>query len=185
MYFSNIKTLLNMRKISLGATVFLLFSCFYGKNDDDGRYYYYPGEPARDQTLLVNLKNVSGENLLDDTTLDLVNNFEIFVKGDGNVINLSEIYTNMGLTEYFNKETEAWENQLVLMYSYYFSEINGKKQGYYIIDYNGLFANDTIFITYKVNDYKVPDEIVEAEINGIKVTLDSVNPNIKKLDIVK
>lgn len=62
---------------------------------------------------------------------------------------------------------------------------NGTKEGSYVIDYSGLYPNDTIYTKYKVTKWEDSDTLLEVRLNGTLFQTDSVGYMAREIVIVK
>ena len=183
MYFSKIKALLIMKKIFLLIVAASAFtSCAI---DDDGGCGCTP-PPGPDEKLIVKLKNFSGDNLLNPDVFGYLSNekFTFYLITKKNTINLTQTQTNNSLIEPFvdNGNLNGFLN---LAYSWYMPNDDGTKEGSYIIDYSGLYPNDTIYTKYKVTEWKDSDPIIEVKVNGVLQEPEDIEGYMKSITIVK
>lgn len=182
MYFSNIKTLLNMRKIFLLFVVASVFTSCLSEDENCG----CTPPPGPDEKLIVKLKNSSGDNLLNPDVFGYLSNekFTFYLITKTKTINLTQTQTNNSLIEPFADNCNL-NGFLNLAYSWYMPDDTGTKEGSYVIDYSGLYPNDTIYTKYKVTEWKDSDPIIEVKLNGVLQQPEDVEGYMKSITIVK
>ena len=151
--------------------------------DDEGGCGCTP-PPGPDENLIVNLKNENGDNLLNPDTFGYIadDKFTFYLITKAKTINLSQ--KNNHIIEPFvdNGNLNGFLN---LDYSWYMSNDNGTKEGSYVIDYSGLYPNDTIYTKYSVTPWEKSDQLLEVQLNGVLQQPDSFSYNAKSITIVK
>src|SRR5690606_16362194 len=173
-----------MKKIfSFGLAGFVFASCV---TDDGGCGCVNPPEP--DERLIVSLKNENGDNLLLSTTFGYVSEEQLtfYLLTAEHTINLTQAQRNNSIIDEYISDTDGLIiKSISLSYSWYMKNNNGTKEGRYVIDYNGLYPNDTIFTKYSVTEWKESDKLLEVKVNGVLQQTDSLNDIDKGIIIVK
>lgn len=161
----------------------LLTSCV---TDDGGCGCVTP--PGPDERLIVSLKNEDGDNLLLPNTFGYVSEEQLtfYLLTAERTINLTQAQRNNSIiSEYISDTDGSIIKNIYLSYSWYMKNNNGTKEGSYVIDYNGLYPNDTIFTKYSVTEWKESDKLLEIKVNGVLQQVDSLNDIEKRIVIVK
>ena len=161
----------------------LLTSCV---TDDGGCGCVTP--PGPDERLVVSLKNEDGDNLLLPNAFGYVSEEQLtfYLLTAERTINLTQAQRNNSIiSEYISDTDGSIIKNIYLSYSWYMKNNNGTKEGSYVIDYNGLYPNDTIFTKYSVTEWKESDKLLEVKVNGVLQQTDSLNDIEKGIVIVK
>ena len=173
-----------MKKIFLlGIIGFVSVSCV---TDDGGCGCVTP--PGPDERLIVSLKNENGDNLLLPTTFGYVSEEQLtfYLLTAERTINLTQAQRNNSIIDEYISDTDgSIIKNIYLSYSWYMKNNNGTKEGSYVIDYNGLYPNDTIYTKYKVTEWKDSDTLLEVKVKGVLQQTDSLNDIDKGIIIVK
>lgn len=169
-----------MKKIFLFVPLAFVFtSCV----SDDGGCGCVP-PPGNDQELLINVQNKSGDNLLLSSTIDYIpeDNLAFFLLTRSGSINLTKDQRNSSIIRENNPTSDKY---ISLRFGWYMEEQNGIKEGNYVIDYGGLYPNDTIYTKYKVTPWEQSDPLLEVKLNGVSQQLDSDSNVAKSITIIK
>ena len=173
-----------MKKIFLlGIVGFVFASCV---TDDGGCGCVTP--PGPDERLIVSLKNEDGDNLLLPNAFGYVSEEQLtfYLLTAERTINLTQAQRNNSIiSEYISDTDGSIIKNISLSYSWYMKNNNGTKEGSYVIDYKGLYPNDTIFTKYSVTEWKESDKLLEVKVNGVLQQTDSLNDIDKGIIIVK
>lgn len=174
-----------MKKIFLLFVVASAFtSCVI---EDDGGCGCVP-PPGPDENLIVNLKNENGDNLLHSDTFGYIadDKFTFYLLTNSGIINLTKDQRNITIINDYISENDGLSSRYInLRFGWYMKENNGTKEGSYVIDYSGLYPNDTIYTKYKVTEWKDSDPIIEVKLNGVLQQPEDVEGYMKSITIVK
>ena len=167
---------------------FIAILSFVGCSKEDDSYCDCGPGPKPDEKLIVELLNSSGQNLLlpyiDNNIPDSSLTFYMIKGNPIKVINLSSFYkTSSFLFENFQQGNEI--KYVVLNYPWLLQQSANEKYGSYVIDYNGKFPNDTIYLKYDITPNDKIDRIIEVNVNGIHQETESINDLHRKLVITK
>ncbi|UUV20282.1 hypothetical protein [Paenimyroides aestuarii] len=164
-----------MKKIVVLILSGLAFTACVG---DDSCGCVTPPEP--DEILAVHLKNSGGSNLLNPAADGHIPNeqFTFYLITKNQTINLTDEQSNNSIIQDFVADALFDNGYLRMDYSWYMPDENGFKEGNYVIDYNGLYPNDTIFAKYKTTDRSEVDPLVQLKINGVQQELQQPNSEL-------
>ena len=154
---------------------------------DDGSCGCVP-PPGPDEKLIVKLKNSSGDDLLNPDVFGHIANDKLvfYLLTGNNKINLTEPYKNNNIIhEYISEKDGSVVKDILLDFGWYMKDNNGTKEGSYVIDYSGLYPNDTIYTKYKVTKWADSDTLLEVRLNGTLFQTDSVGYMAREIVIVK
>lgn len=140
--------------------------------------------PGQDEALIINLKNKQGENLLFKNSSGYVpvDQYTFYLITGDNTINLTKSQGNNLIFELFEENDLA---HIVFDYGWYMKKDNDTKDGKFVIDYNNIYPNDTIYMKYTVTPWVESDKLLEVKLNNILVKPDSLHYNQKTLDVIK
>lgn len=171
-----------MKRIVLLVTVLAFVSC---EKDDS---FCSCAPPGHDEVLTVRLENENGDNLLLPDTFGYVADKQLtfYLLTGERTINLTQAQNNNSIiNEYISNTDGSVIKNISLSYSWYMKDNNGMKEGNYVIDYDGLYPNDTIYTKYKVTKWTESDPLLEVKVNDVLRQPDSVSFNQKGITIVK
>ena len=173
-----------MKKIILYTLpLFIFASCV---RDDD--FCDCTPPPGPDEILIVSLKNENGDNLLLPDTFGYIaeDKLMFYLLTGENKIDLTKNQNNNTIIEeYVSNIDGSIIKNIALTFSWYMKNNKGTKEGNYVIDYNGLYPNDTIFTKYSVTEWKESDRLLEVKLNGVLQKTDSISEFRKGITIVK
>lgn len=172
-----------MKKILLFAVAISLVGCT--TVDEDCGCTPPPGPVEQ---LRISLVNSDGENLLSENTNGYLNDslFTFYMLSNNKLSNLTELYNNFHFIENFGTiENSNKEIYLNYSWSLYFNEKTNTREGNYIIDYNNIYPNDTIYLKYQITKWEDSDNILEVKLNGVTQQTEPIDEFSKKLVIVK
>jgi len=172
-----------MKKIFL---LFVIASVFTSCVSDDGGCGCAP--PGPDENLIINLVNKSGNNLLNSNTFGYIDDdkFTFYLLTSSGTVNLTKDQRNKTIINEYILETDGLLRRYInLRFSWYLKDNNGTKEGSYVIDYSGLYPNDTIYTKYSVTPWEKSDQLLEVKLNGELKHPESISENTKSITIIK
>lgn len=173
-----------MKKIFLLFVISSLFISCVSEGENCG----CTPPPGHDENLIVNLKNENGDNLLNPDTFGYISDekFAFYLLTSFGTINLTKEQRNETIiNEYISEKDGVLMRYINLRFSWYLKDNNGIKEGSYVIDYSGLYPNDTIYTKYSVTTWEESDQLLEVKLNGELTHLDSVSEKTKSITIIK
>ena len=173
-----------MKKIFL---LFVVASVFSSCEIEDENCGCTP-PPGPDENLIVNLKNENGDNLLNSDTFGYIadDKFTFYLLTNSGIVNLTKEQRNKTIiNEYISENDGLLSKYINLRFGWYMKENSGTKEGSYVIDYSGLYPNDTIYTKYSVTPWEKSDQLLEVKLNGVLQQPDSFSYNTKSITIVK
>lgn len=173
-----------MKKIFLLIVVASVFTSCVTEDENCG----CTPPPGPDEKLIIKLKNSSGDDLLNSDVFGYIANDKLtfYLLTGNNKINLTEPYKNNNIIhEYISEKDGSVIKDILLDFGWYMKDNNGTKEGSYVIDYSGLYPNDTIHTKYKVTKWEDSDTLLEVRLNGTLFQTDSVGYMAREIVIVK
>lgn len=145
--------------------------------------------PSLEEQLRITLVNERNENLLLESTNNYVaeNSLVIYVLEGNKIESLTQTYGNNGFILEETNEQGVIKNIVLGRVKSAFIDQN-QNEILYIINYNGQYSNDTIFMRYQGQPKNVSDRLIEVKLNGVVKNLESKNYQdllYKELIIVK
>lgn len=173
-----------MKKILLFAVAVSFVGCV--KEDDN--YCDCGPPPGPVEQLRISLVNSEGDNLLSENTDEYLNDslFTFYMLSNEKLSNLTLLYKNSDFIENFGTVDQP-NKEIYLNYSWslYFNENTNTREGNYIIDYNNIYPNDTIYLKYQITKWEDSDKILEVKINEITQQTETIDEFSRKLVIIK
>src|SRR5690606_37499746 len=144
--------------------------------------------PGTMRFLTVRLENESGDNVLLSDTFGYIADKQLtfYLLTGECTINLTQAQNNNSIiNEYISNTDGSVIKNISLSYSWCMKDNNGMKEGNYVIDYDGLYPNDTNYTKYKVTKWTESAPLLKVKVNGVLRQPDSVSFNQKGITIVK